>query len=259
MFYHSSFCRVARFTSASPTIRTTTRLLGVASTWPVVGLLDKSVVQLYRREYATRSRVASLSTTEKKPTLRTLIYTGAFASVIRAYKATASMFSVCAVIVVPTLLAYGHDPYVTATLAGVSALMPLTLIHYMTGPYVTHMYLQIPKSQPNMKPAKLVSDTHPMDYTLILETLNLFGGRREHHVPVSQLACLSKPNKLRYLNWIRTGVSSETRVAKQSRQPTGFFVDPLAAKSTDNIFNRVYERVQQQSALSLAASVQNST
>jgi hypothetical protein len=118
------------------------------------------------------------------------------------------------------------------------------------------MYLQIPPNQPNIKPAKLVSDTHPVDYTLVLETLNLFGGRREYYIPVSQLACLSKPNKLRYLNWIHTDMSSGLRTGKQSRQPTGFFVDPIAAQSTDNIFSRVYKRVRQQSALPLTIPVQ---
>lgn len=112
MFYRGSFYKVACFSSGLSI--STTRLLDVTPTRPIVRLLDRYPVQLCRRDYATRSHV-TISTTEKKSS-RALIYTGAFARIIRAYKTTASLFSLCAVIAMPTLFVYGHDPYVTTTL-----------------------------------------------------------------------------------------------------------------------------------------------
>ena len=139
--------------------------------------------------------------------------------------------------------------------------MPISLIHYMTEPYVTRMYLQMPKDQPAMKPARLVSETNPIDYTLVMETLTIFGGRRERPVRVSELSFLSKPSKLRYLNWTRTS-STQAATAdavgvpiRKQRQPKGFFVEPIVhGQATGSLFDRVYERVRQQSALRLGTT-----
>ncbi|KAI9592767.1 hypothetical protein BDF19DRAFT_450835 [Syncephalis fuscata] len=215
----------------------------------------------HSRNYTTRSRTAINA---DKALSRLLIYTGAFSHTLKAYKASASMFGLCAIIAVPTIFVYGHDPYMTATVAGLSALMPISLIHYMTGPYVTRIYLQMPKDQPNIKPIKLVDDTRPIDYTLVLETLNIFGGRREHPMPVSELCFLSKPSKLRYLNWTQTTTTNAAAVAaasassssstssntKERHRPKGFFVEPVMTEQpASSVFNRVYERIRQQSAL----------
>jgi hypothetical protein len=165
----------------------------------------------------------------------TLIYTGPQANTIRAFKATASIFSLCAIIATPTLFFYGHDPLITSTIAAISGTVPLGFIHWATKSYVTKAYLNQPTSGHRhiRSPHKLLQP----DVTLTLETLGPFGTRRQHHISLDWLQPITIQGKVRQRNW---QIVPPSNAWKGQRD---FFIEPT---SLHPILNEIQKQKQQQ-------------
>ncbi|KAL1916057.1 uncharacterized protein VTP21DRAFT_6061 [Calcarisporiella thermophila] len=169
------------------------------------------------------------------PKERVLLYTGPMAEQIRRFKTVALMFSMCAVIAVPSVLLFGKAPMLGAAMAGTSALTPSVFIHWLTKNYVYNIWLYAPSSVTKHLAKHL--NNPQRDFLLGLETFSYIGKGSETLVYLSQLA--HARGKYRYVTWInRDGRKDTTK---------RFFVEKDIF-ANDAQLKALWERIEKQTA-----------
>ncbi|RGB37769.1 hypothetical protein C1646_665943 [Rhizophagus diaphanus] len=172
------------------------------------------------------------------------IYAGPLSLHVRKYKRLALLFCTCGFLLVPSIYFYGKAPIVGAIGVGLSSLVPLFFINYLSATYVSRIYIYLPpqrRYEPSLRrsfnPYALHSSGNPY---LTIETFDWLGRIEETTLKLSELKEYKNKNKFQWINWIKQ--ESNNRIGKR------FYVEKRVLKQ--DVFSKgLVEWIEKQSGL----------
>ncbi|CAG8571400.1 13514_t:CDS:2 [Funneliformis caledonium] len=145
---------------------------------------------------------------------RMSIYVGPLSYHVRRYKRLALLFCTCGFLLIPSIYIYGKAPIVGAAGAGISAIVPLCFINYLSATYVSRIFIYLPpqrRYEPSLRksfnPYTLHSSGDPY---LTVETFDWLGGIEETTLRLSELKEIQNKG-LQWVTWIRRGENNKDR------------------------------------------------
>ncbi|GES76739.1 4-coumarate-CoA ligase 2 [Rhizophagus clarus] len=190
-------------------------------------------------------KIAARKNPKLNPENRMTIYVGPLSLHVRRYKRLALLFCTCGFLLVPSIYFYGKAPIVGATGVGLSSLVPLFFINYLSATYVSRIYIYLPpqrRYEPSLRksfnPYALHSSGDPY---LTIETFDWLGRIEETTLKLSELKEFKNKNKFQWITWVKQ--ENDNRIGKR------FYVEKRVLKQ--DVFSKgLVEWIEKQNGLS---------